>query len=147
MYALIKKLCNFFGYKKDIQTQNNTFFNTELVDVNINISANIESENIFCKIDTNIEDIMTNSDSIIKCEKIAYFLSVICENNKYISELLIHNMQEQKQISDQHLLFYDNVLFFLKQYLSLKKNMFVYSHEPLIKPLKAFKTYAIEEKI
>lgn len=147
MYALIKKLYNFFTYKKQIPEKNNTFTDIEPTDIKINISANIESEKIFCKIDTDIEDIMTNDSSITKCEKIAYFLSIICENNKYVSELIFHNIQEQKKISDKHLLFYDNVSFFLKQYLSLKKNISSYNNDPLIKPSKAFKTYIMEEKI
>lgn len=147
MYALIKKIYNYFIPKKQILAYDNIHTNIESTDITINISANIESEKIFCKICTDVDDIMTNDSSIIKCEKIAYFLSLICENNKYVAELVFHNMEEQKQISNQHLLFYDNILFFLKQYLSLKKNISSYNNDPLIKPSKAFKTHIIEEKI
>lgn len=149
MYAIIKKffssLFNKSISKKDTESDIK-FFNSELSDVTVCISANIETENIFCKIDTNVEDILSNSSSISKCEKIAYVLSVICENNKYMINLLSHNMEEQKQISDKHLLFYDNIIFFWKQYLSIKKNISSYNNDPLIKPSRAFKTYVMEEK-
>lgn len=152
MYAIIKQFFyNFFINKsicqKNINSKTNEFFQSEHSDVSMRISANIDSENIFCKIDTNVDDIMNSPSSITKCEKIAYFLSVVCENNKYMTSLLAHNMEEQKQISDKHLLFYDNVLFFWKQYLSLKKNVSSYNNDPLIKPSRAFKTYSVEEKI
>lgn len=150
MYAIVKKFfLSFFNKsisKKD-EELNTEFFNSELSDVTIRISANIETENIFCKIDTNVDDILSNASSISKCEKIAYVLSVICENNKYMIDLLSHNMEEQKQISDKHLLFYDNIIFFWKQYLSIKKNISSYNNDPLIKPSRAFKTYVMEEKI
>lgn len=151
MYAIIKKFfLSFFSNrsvsKEDIEL-NTELSNTGPTDITISISANVDTESVFCKIDTNVEDILSNSSSISKCEKIAYVLSVICENNKYMIDLLSHNMQEQKQISDKHLLFYDNIIFFWKQYLSLKKNISSYNNDPLIKPSRAFKTYVMEEKI
>jgi hypothetical protein len=63
-----------------------------------------------------------------------------------MTDLLLHNIEEQKQISEKHLLFYDNIVFFLKQYLSLKKSINNYNTDPLIRPSKAFKIYAMEEK-
>jgi len=146
MYALIKKLVSIFIRPKIVSDTKLTN-DTGSTDVTITVSANIETEHIFCKINTDVEDILSNSSSISKCEKIAYFLSLICDNNKYLIDLIYHNMEEQKQISNQHLLFYDNVLFFLKQYLSLKKTISSYTNDPLIKPSKAFKTYVMEEKI
>jgi len=146
MYDLIKKLISIFIQSKntsEIKLSNDI----QSTDITINISANIETEQIFCKINTDVEDIISNSSSISKCEKIAYFLSLICDNNKYLTDLIYHNIEEQKQISNQHLLFYDNIVFFLKQYLSLKKTISSYTNDPLIRPSKAFKTYVMEEKI
>lgn len=147
MYALIKKLISIFIKPKIIDSDTKLSSDIEPTDVTVTLSANIETEQIFCKVNTDVEDILSNSSSISKCEKIAYFLSLICDNNKYLIDLLYHNMEEQKQISNQHLLFYDNILFFLKQYLSLKKTISSYTNDPLIKPSKAFKTYVMEEKI
>lgn len=144
MYALIKNLYNFvysYGFK------NKTKQDILSTEINISISTNIESEKIICKIDTDAGIIMTNNFSILKCEKIAYFLSLVCDNNKYITNLILYSIEEQKQISNQHLLFYDNILYFLKQYLYIKKNVISYNNDPLIKPLKAFKAYISEEKI
>lgn len=137
MYALINYIKNLFYKQPDT-------FNAKAKDIKDNhsikliITGDINTQQIFCEIETKICDLLENNSATERCEQLAFFLYLLCNNNKHVTSLILDNIELQKKRSAQHSLFYENILYFLKHYLVMKHNISLDISEPLIKPTRAF---------
>lgn len=132
---------------QSIFSKHKTEINQHHEDLNISIGIDTVTEKISFIINTNITNLVDDNSNIYKCEKIAFFLSLLSYNNRYMSDLICAHIEEQKKISHQHLLFYNNILFFWKQYLTIKNDSSITNNSgPLISPTKAFKIHLMDEK-
>jgi hypothetical protein len=104
--------------------------------ISLSFQYDTQKEKIDCLIKT--PKYTDSTDIIDNCEKIGFFISVVTHKNNMLKNLVSEAIKELKT-DDTTTLYYDNILFFWKQYDHVE---FDKINEPMIPPSKVFKMYA-----
>lgn len=138
MFNLISKIKNLF-IKKPKPVVNTTIMDDkDLMLLNIYFDAQTEKSGLF--FDINPYSIAEHDKMIWQAEKLAKFLCKISFGKNNLTQMILDSITIHKKQSQNHSLFFDNVLFFWDYYLAKNdNNSSQNSNDPLIRPSKAFK--------
>jgi hypothetical protein len=137
MYDLIKKI-----FRKSKESDNESKPNV----LNINISVNVET--LDSEFNLDLSSLKIEENITEQTEKIGNVLSILTYKNSYLTEAVLRYINKEKQTptNSDNILYYNNILFFWKEYILLRDNVLASASEPIIKPSKAFKLHLLEDK-
>jgi hypothetical protein len=132
----IKKILNYFF--KDQETDNTINILTEDKDIIIvSTLFDCQTNNMICAIDAKPHK-SDDPRMAQQAECLGHLLNKICRNNVELTELMINNIEILKKKSYDHLLFYNNVLFFWKHLIENEKKS-IKEDAPVVRPTQVFK--------